>query len=115
MILGHLQQVLLSHEGIKEKMTEYITTSIDGRETRVKDPGAGKPALVTDYGKLDDYIGMYQKHYEEKRAEFFDSTPEDADLPVKAKRWAAISKTFMGLARTLTAGCACATWTCITP
>ena len=101
MILGHLQQVLLSHEGIKEKMPEYITTSIDGYSTRVKDPGAGKPALVTDYGKLDDYIDMYQKHYEEKRADFFDSTPEDADLPLKAKRWAAISKTFMGLARTL--------------
>ena len=83
------------------KDNAHITTSIDGIETRMKDPGAGKPALIADYGKLDDYIGMYQKHYDEKRAEFFDSTPEDADLPDKAKRWAAVSKTFMGLARTL--------------
>ena len=83
------------------KDNAHITISIDGIETRMKDPGAGKPALIADYGKLDDYIGMYQKHYDEKRAEFFDSTPEDADLPDKAKRWAAVSKTFMGLARTL--------------
>ncbi len=83
------------------KEDAYITAAIDGRTTRMKDPGTGKPALTAEYGSLDDYIDMYKKHYEEKRAEFFDSLPEDADLPNKAKRWAAISKTFMGLARTL--------------
>ena len=78
-------------------MSTYITAEIDGIRTRMKDPGAGKPALIADYGKLDDYIDIYKKHYDEKRAEFFDSLPEDADLPDKAKRWAAVTKTFMGL------------------
>ena len=40
------------------KDNAHITISIDGIETRMKDPGAGKPALIADYGKLDDYIDM---------------------------------------------------------
>ena len=83
-------------------MENHFNIAIDGLPARVKDPGAGKPALITEYGSLDDYIAMFKKHYEERRAEFFDSTPEDADLPDKAKRWASISRTCLRLARTLT-------------
>ena len=83
-------------------MENHFNIEIDGLPARVKDPGAGKSALITDYGSLDDYIGIFKKHYEEKRADFFDSTPEDSDLPEKAKRWASVSRTCLRLARTLT-------------
>ena len=58
-------------------MENHFNIAIDGLPARVKDPGAGKPALITEYGSLDDYIAMFKKHYEERRAEFFDFTPED--------------------------------------
>ena len=82
-------------------MSTYETTYIDGIEVRVKKPGAGETALITDYGTLDDYLALFQKHYDEDRAAFFDSTANDEDLPDKIKRWAATSRTYLGLARTL--------------
>ena len=66
------------------------------------DKEPGKTPLITDYGTLDDYLELYKKHYEERRKEFFDSKAEDKDLPQKAKRWASMSRTYLGLARTLT-------------
>ena len=82
-------------------METHFTAEIDGSPVRVKNPGPGGSALTTDYGSLEEYIDMYKKHYEERRAEFFDSTLNDDDLPDKAKRWASISRTCLSLARTL--------------
>ena len=82
-------------------MSTHETISIDGIEARVRKPGAGETALVTDYGTLDDYLALFQKHYDERRTDFYDSVAEDEKLPEKAKRWASICKTCLGLARTL--------------
>ncbi len=82
-------------------MVTHETITIDGRETRVKKPGAGETALITDYGSLDDYLSIFQEHYDEKRADFFDSVANDTDLPQKAKRWASASRTILSFARTL--------------
>ena len=82
-------------------MSTHETRYIDSHETRVRTPGAGETALITDYGTLGDYIDLFRKDYEEKRADFFDSTVESIDLPEKAKRWASISRTYLGLARTI--------------
>ena len=82
-------------------METHFTAAIDDKEARVKTPGAGETALVTDYGTLDDYLALCEKHYQERRAEFFDSVAEDPALPDKAKRWASVSKTYLGLARTI--------------
>ena len=82
-------------------MSEYIYTDIDGMEARVKRPAAGEPALITDYGTLDDYIELHKKHYEEKRADFFDTLPTDPNLPKKAKRWESVARTWQRLALTL--------------
>ena len=84
------------------KMThEFETRYIDSYAARVRKPGAGETALVTDYGSLDHYLDICKKHYEERRAEFFDSTVETENLPLKAKRFASMAKTYMGLARTI--------------
>ena len=85
-------------------MTEkaaHTAIDIEGRAALVKKPGAGQTALITDYGTLDHYLGIYEKNYEEKRADFFDSVAEDQDLPDKAKRWESASKTYLSFARTL--------------
>ncbi|MBQ6509831.1 MAG: hypothetical protein IJI07_10200, partial [Flexilinea sp.] len=77
-------------------MSTHETISIDGIEARVRKPGAGETALVTDYGTLDDYLALFQKHYEERRTDCYDSVTEDEKLPEKAKRWASICKTCLG-------------------
>ena len=82
-------------------MSKYLKAIVDGREARVKKPAAGQPALITDYGTLDEFIALHEEYYEEKRAEFYDSLPTDEDLPKKAKRWASQARTFMGLAHAL--------------
>ena len=85
-----------------KKMThEFETRYIDSYAARVRKPGAGETALVTDYGSLDNYLDICKKHYEERRAEFFDSMVETENLPLKAKRFASMAKTYMGLARTI--------------
>ena len=66
-------------------MSEHITVEIDGKPARVKKPGAGETALITDYGTLDQHLEIFQKEYDEKRAEFYDSVANDEELPKKAK------------------------------
>ena len=61
---------------LDSKMETHETTYIDSYETRVKKPGAGETALVTDYGTLDHYLEICKKNYEERRADFFDSVVE---------------------------------------
>ena len=82
-------------------MDTHEIITIDGKATRVKNPGAGQTALITDYGKLEEYLKIYEQHYDEKRDEFFDSAAEDEDLPQKAKRWDSAAKTYVSFARTL--------------
>ena len=82
-------------------METHETTYIDSYETRVKKPGAGETALVTDYGTLDHYLEICKKNYEERRTDFFDSVVETEDLPEKAKRLASFARTYLGLARTI--------------
>ena len=66
-----------------KKMThEFETRYIDSYTARVRKPGAGETALVTDYGSLDHYLDICKKHYEERRAEFFEATVETANLPL---------------------------------
>jgi hypothetical protein len=57
--------------------------------------------LVTDYGSLDEYLDICKKHYEERRADFFDSVVETQELPEKAKRFASVSRSYLRLARTI--------------
>ena len=82
-------------------METHETTYIDSYETRVRKPGAGETALVTDYGTLDHYLEICKKDYEERRTDFFDSVVESEDLPEKAKRLASFARTYLGLARTI--------------